>query len=50
MSELGRSFDAAQKRWDNLSEDDVYGPEQPTPEQQRILDKWCAPDYEPTEE
>lgn len=50
MSGFGPIFDAAQRRWDNLSEDDVYGPEQPTPEQQRILDKWRTPDYEPTEE
>lgn len=27
MSRLGPAFDAAQQRWDNLSEDDVYGPE-----------------------
>lgn len=49
MSNLGPAFDAAQQRWDNLSEDDAYGPEQTSPEQKRILDKWCAPDYESEE-
>lgn len=40
MSELGRAFDAAQQRWDGMTEEDVYGPEVDLPEPDPHAHRW----------